>query len=377
MTALDDIDLLPNTVVVGDEHHVEHHNIIHAGVKALKARILSETDGAVKLSGDQTIAGIKTFSGTVIVPTPTADNHAANKSYVDSVAASKEPAIAAGTASQYWAGDKTWKTLDKAAVGLGNVDNTADVDKPVSSAMTTALAAKANLSAVVQLSGTQTISGVKTFSSAPRLLTTSVVGHVWTATGTNGAGAWAAPANPTGTVSWDSILNKPATFAPTIGTTATTAAAGDHTHTKAQIGLGNVDNTSDANKPISTATQTALDGKVGTSRAINTTAPLAGGGALSSDLTLSIQNEGIGLPLLSQTVKREHIPFLHTYGKRAVGFGDLAAGIFIPYNFTITSIRYRMGTADASGTTTVRLTKNGTAMTDTSGTAAVSPTAVT
>jgi len=31
--------------------------------------------------------------------------------------------------------------------------------------------------------------------------------------------------------------------------------------TKAQVGLGNVDNTSDANKPISTATQAALDGK--------------------------------------------------------------------------------------------------------------------
>ena len=31
--------------------------------------------------------------------------------------------------------------------------------------------------------------------------------------------------------------------------------------TKANIGLGNVDNTSDANKPVSTATQTALNGK--------------------------------------------------------------------------------------------------------------------
>jgi hypothetical protein len=31
--------------------------------------------------------------------------------------------------------------------------------------------------------------------------------------------------------------------------------------TKADLGLGNVDNTSDASKPISTATQTALDGK--------------------------------------------------------------------------------------------------------------------
>jgi len=32
-----------------------------------------------------------------------------------------------------------------------------------------------------------------------------------------------------------------------------------HSVTKAQVGLGNVDNTSDANKPVSTATQTALD----------------------------------------------------------------------------------------------------------------------
>lgn len=34
-----------------------------------------------------------------------------------------------------------------------------------------------------------------------------------------------------------------------------------HSVTKAQVGLGNVDNTSDLNKPISTATQTALNGK--------------------------------------------------------------------------------------------------------------------
>ena len=34
------------------------------------------------------------------------------------------------------------------------------------------------------------------------------------------------------------------------------------TYTKAEVGLDNVDNTSDLNKPISTATQTALDGKV-------------------------------------------------------------------------------------------------------------------
>ena len=38
-----------------------------------------------------------------------------------------------------------------------------------------------------------------------------------------------------------------------------------HGVTKAQVGLGNVDNTADANKPISTATQNALNGKANTS----------------------------------------------------------------------------------------------------------------
>jgi len=53
-----------------------------------------------------------------------------------------EPPIAAGTTAQYWRGDKTWQTLDKAAVGLGNVDNTSDVNKPISTATQTALNGK-------------------------------------------------------------------------------------------------------------------------------------------------------------------------------------------------------------------------------------------
>ena len=43
------------------------------------------------------------------------------------------------------------------------------------------------------------------------------------------------------------------------GDAETTYRLGQVNITKANIGLGNVDNTSDANKPISTATQTALD----------------------------------------------------------------------------------------------------------------------
>ena len=35
-----------------------------------------------------------------------------------------------------------------------------------------------------------------------------------------------------GASSWDDLTGKPATFPPTIGTTATTAAAGNHTHSQ-------------------------------------------------------------------------------------------------------------------------------------------------
>ncbi len=55
---------------------------------------------------------------------------------------------------------------------------------------------------------------------------------------------------------------------------------------KSDVGLGNVDNTSDANKPISTATQTALDGKVPNTRTVN-------GYALSSNVTLTKSDVGL------------------------------------------------------------------------------------
>ena len=57
----------------------------------------------------------------------------------------KEPAITIGTTSQYFRGDKTFQTLDKTAVGLGNVDNTSDLNKPISNATQTALNSKADL----------------------------------------------------------------------------------------------------------------------------------------------------------------------------------------------------------------------------------------
>ena len=61
------------------------------------------------------------------------------------VIATKEPVITAGIISQYWRGDKSWVALDKVAVGLGNVDNISDANKPVSTTQAAALNLKAPL----------------------------------------------------------------------------------------------------------------------------------------------------------------------------------------------------------------------------------------
>jgi hypothetical protein len=55
----------------------------------------------------------------------------------------KEPTIAAGTTGQYWRGDKSWQTLDKASVGLNLVDNTADSSKTISGDVTGTLGSSA------------------------------------------------------------------------------------------------------------------------------------------------------------------------------------------------------------------------------------------
>ena len=61
--------------------------------------------------------------------------------------------------------------LNKNDVGLNNVDNTSDLNKPISNATQTALNLKADDNTVVKLTGNQTIADVKTFSS-------SIVGNI-------------------------------------------------------------------------------------------------------------------------------------------------------------------------------------------------------
>lgn len=109
-----------------------------------------------------------------------------------------EPTIFVGSTSQYFRGDKSWQTLNKAAVGLGNVDNTADASKAFTASQTTsgtfnearlgsgtgtsakylrgdstwqtlnlATIGAADDALVVHKAGTETISGAKTFTTSP------------------------------------------------------------------------------------------------------------------------------------------------------------------------------------------------------------------
>ena len=112
--------------------------------------------------------------------------------------------------------------ITKNNIGLGNVDNTADLDKPVSTAMQTALDGKVDKVPGKQLSTEDFTSAEKT-----KLAGIEAGAQVNVVTGVKGS---AEPSYRSGNVSIS----------------------------KTDIGLGNVDDTSDLDKPVSTATQTAL-----------------------------------------------------------------------------------------------------------------------
>lgn len=120
---------------------------------------------------------------------------------------------------------KTSLALVKGDVGLGSVDNTADASKPVSTAQAAADTA------------------VQAFAIQR--------------------------ANHTGTQAQSTVTNLVsdlAAKAPTASPTFTGTVSGV---TKAHVGLGNVDNTADSAKPVSTAQQAALDGKAPVRATIN------------------------------------------------------------------------------------------------------------
>ena len=122
--------------------------------------------------------------------------------------------------------------ITSAMVGLGDASNTSDANKPVSSAQQTALNLKANLESPTF---TGTVSGI----------TSAMVG-LGNANNTSDANKPVSSAQQTA-LNLKANLESP-TFTGTVSGI-----------TSAMVGLGNANNTSDANKPVSSAQQTALD----------------------------------------------------------------------------------------------------------------------
>lgn len=257
---------------------------------------------------------------------------------------SKQASLGASTASTYLRGDLSWQTLNKSAVGLSNVDNTSDASKPISTATQTALDGKANsvhthtisnttgLQAALDgkepviTSGTtsQFYRGDKTFASVTksnvglgnvqdvdttttanitdstnkRFVTDANLTALTNISGTNTGDetlasiksklGFATTAADGYLKATDFVLFSNKEPAITAGTTGQYY-SGDKTFqplNKAAVGLGNVDDTSDANKPISTATQTAINTKLN--------APTANGIVVHTGTSSSVERSFLG-----------------------------------------------------------------------------------
>jgi hypothetical protein len=135
---------------------------------------------------------------------------------------------------------KTDLALVKGDVGLGNVENTALSTWAGSSNITT-------LGTVATGTWNATAIAINKGGSG---VTSRVLGDIVYGSGSNTTATLAG--NTSSSIQ----------FLSQTGTGAVSAAPAWTTLTKTHVGLSNVDNTSDANKPISTATQAALDGKI-------------------------------------------------------------------------------------------------------------------
>ncbi len=162
----------------------------------------------------------------------------ADKTYVDG----KIATITSGTL-----------TFDKNSVGLGNVDNTSDVNKPISTATQTALDLKVNVADMASY----VASGTITFDKAS--LGLGNVDNTADLTKPLSIAAQAALAGKADAGAFQTFQNTMATSLSAKLNIADLVTVG-----KAGMGLDQVDNTSDINKPVSTATQNALALKANT-----------------------------------------------------------------------------------------------------------------
>jgi hypothetical protein len=252
---------------------------------------------------------------------------------INGTIAGKEPIITAGTSGQYYRGDKTFQTLDKTAVGLSNVAN---VDQQNADNITSGTLGGARLPNPT----TTVLGGVKrnTGSAGQFVSGIDASGNLEYSTPTGGGDVTGAASSvnnniavfdgTTGKIIKDggetiaSINGTIAGKEPTI-TAGTTGQyfRGDKTFQtldKAAVGLGNVDNTSDANKPISTATQTALDDKVD---------KVTGKGLSQEDYTTTEKNKLAGIEAGAQMNTVTSVATKTgavTLDKNDVGLGNVA-----------------------------------------------------
>ena len=128
---------------------------VSVGWGSINGTLSSQTDLQTALNGKQAslVSGtnIKTINSTSLLGSGdialasswgSISGTLSSQTDLQSALNAKEGTITAGTTAQYYRGDKSFQTLDKSAVGLGNVDNTSDASKPVSTATQTALNAK-------------------------------------------------------------------------------------------------------------------------------------------------------------------------------------------------------------------------------------------
>jgi len=134
--------------------------------------------------------------------------------------------------------------VDKTMVGLNNVDNTSDANKPVSTAQQTALNLKANINNPTFTGAVNAPTPITSDNSTLVATTSYVKACIQELPAGNNNNI---PENLTTLIDSKAPINNP-TFTGTVTGI-----------TKSMINLGNVDNTSDVNKPVSTAQQTALD----------------------------------------------------------------------------------------------------------------------
>ncbi|EOH4413978.1 hypothetical protein ACLQ5Z_000007 [Campylobacter coli] len=135
-------------------------------INGAKTELNSKIDNKVTKTGDETIAGNKTFTSPVAVPNATAATHAINKGQFDSSISTINTSMEGINTTL---GNKVTKTGDETITGT----KTFSVP-PVSATNPTSNNQVANKSYVdtvgnnkVALSGNQTIAGTKTFSALP------------------------------------------------------------------------------------------------------------------------------------------------------------------------------------------------------------------